>query len=507
MRTLAPAETLVYLEASDLGATLQALTENKAWESLAKDKPDFSQLRNTQVAIVVNGFETSEKQITGESSLLNFKPHFAVIADTHQWKPTAVSIAESQIGRFAKETYGDDVKLEKSEKRDAKFFTWTGAGGRKIFAAVSKSVIYVGNDESLLDKCLDVQRGEAENLTKNENLARARENSNGDNQIAFGYISPEGVAQIANIVGVSTAIEASEEDAARSLIARILPNLLQKTTKEIVWTARKTEAGIEDKIFAKTDAETASVLKETLVPAGENQSPAAEFLPSEFSSITRYDLKDPQIAWRSILLASSKQLDPAGAKILTLVSNSFFEPYGVANGEMFLSATGSEIFTARFDEEGEKSVVVATVKDIEKVKKAISEEINFKVKPEKQGAADVWKSEDGDLAVAFVEGKLILGERESVLNCLKARESGQSFAKTLQFQNLTKKNAVAVTITRDSETTSEIVEVLGNPKEENKNYTSFYTTETRFSETGLERKTTSDFGLLGTILEQFGDQK
>jgi hypothetical protein len=507
MRSLAPVETLVYLETGDLGETLGALTENQAWKSGAAGKPDFSQLKNIQVAVAVTGFETSEKQLTNESSILNFKPHFVLIGDTHAWKPTAVSIVENQIGKFARETYGDDVKLEISEKRDAKFFVWTSADGRKLFSAVSKSLIYVGNDETAIDKCLDVQRGEAENLLKNENLARARERAGDEKWLSFGYISPEGVAQISNLAGVSVAVESSETDIVRSFIAKILPGVLQKTVKEVIWTARKSGEAIEDRITVKTDTESSTVLKETLKPVSTgNQSSIAEFLPLQFNSITRYNLQNPQVAWRSLLLVTSKQMDAPSAKLFAQVSNSFFEPYGISEGETFLSAVGTEIVTARFDEEGEKSVVIAGVKDLEKIKKAISGEINLKAKPEKFGAIDFWKSEDSDLAAAFVDNLVILGERQSVLNCLGAKESGKNFAKTIQYQSLVKdSSAAAATITLDAESSQQIIEVLGKAKAEKDSYTSFYTTVTRFNETGFERKTVSDFGLIGTIVEQFNE--
>lgn len=506
MRSLAPAGTLVYLEAGDLGETLQALTQNQSWETSAAEKTDFSQLKNIQVAVAVTGFETSEKQLTSESAILNFKPHFVLIADTHAWKTTAVSLVENQIGKFARQTYGDDVKLEKSEKRDAKFFSWTAVDGRKLFSAVSKSVIYVGNDETVLDKCLEIQRGEAENLLKNENLARARERATGENPLSFGYVSTEGVAQIANLAGISVAVNASEEDLVRSFIAKNLPGVLQKTVREMVWTARKTGEGIEDKISVKTEPEAASVFKETLLSAPDSRFQAAEFLPLQFNSITFYNLRNPQIAWRSLLLVTSKQMDATSAKFFGQVSNSIFdEPYGITDGEGFLGAVGAEIITARFDEDGEKSVAIAGVKDLEKVKKAVSEEINFKAQPEKIGLADVWKSGDDSLAAAFVEGWLILGERDSVLNCLKAKEGGKNFAKTVQFQNLAKDSAAALTVTKDIETAAKIVGVLGKPKEDKNNYTGFYTTGTRFTENGFERKTVSDFGLIGTIVEQFGD--
>lgn len=506
MRSLAPAETLVYLESKDLGEMLQALTQNKAYKDLAVKEANFSFLKNMQVAVAVTGFETSEKQVTQESSILNFKPRFVLIADTHAWKSTAVSIAENQFGSFVKENYGDDVKLEKTEKGDAKFFTWTAKDGRKLFSAVSASLIFIGNDETILDKCLAVKRGEAESLLKNESLARARERVN-DETAAFGYISADGVAQIANLVGVSVAVNASEDDVVKSFIAKLFPALLQKSVKEVVWTARKTgvNGAMEDKLSFKTDGEVSSVFKETMIINSGNQFQSARFLPAECNSITRYNLQNPNIAWKSVLLTASKQTDAVSGKILTEISNQFFEPYGITDGEVFLSAVGSEIITSQIDEDGDKSVVMVDVKDEEKLKKSISGDLNFKSPPEKQGLANLWKSKDGELTAAFVDGKLILGETESVLACLKAGESGQNFTKTELFQQIANSSAVTATISKDTDSALKIVNILGDAKDDAKKTPQFYMTETRFDSNGIERKTVSDFGLIGTIIEQFDE--
>jgi hypothetical protein len=501
MRLLAPAETLIYLESKDLAKTLSALTENKAWNELAKAKPDFSYLENTQFAVVVTGFEISEKQLTDEQKILNSKPLFVAVADTHRRESTNLSLAENQIGKFARETYGDDAKLEKPEKPGAKWFVWTATDNRKLFVAVDKSVIYLGNDETAIEKCLAVRRGEAENLTKNESLARSLERANDENQIAFGYVSPESVPQIANLAGVFVAMRMSEDEDARGFIARILPQILQKSAREIVWTARKTGQGIEDKYLIKTGAEISTVLKETLLPSSDRDFQKADFLSPNVFSVTRYNLQNPQIAWRSVLLATANQTDAASAKIILQFSGALFEPYAIADAEAFLSAVGSEIITAKFDEEGEKSIVIVDVKDLEKLKKSIAGEINFKSQPEKQGNAEIWKSEDKLFAAAFIENKLILGETESVSDCLKAKESGRNFKQTEAFQKISNSPAIAASLTKDAESGQKIVEVLGNPKEENRRPASFYTTETRFDQNGFERKTISDFGLIGMILE------
>lgn len=503
LRTLAPAETLVYLESNDLEKTLAALTGTKAFRELAKNKPDFSRLAGTQLAVTVTGFETSEKQLTDEQAILNFKPRFVAVADTHAWERTNLALVENQLNDFVKNVY-DDARLDKSEKAQAKWFTWTAGDGRRIFAAVTENLIYFGNDESALEKSLAVRRGEAENLTKNEALAREREKA--ADALAFGFVTPEGAAQIANLAGVSAAINSAEDDAARSFIARVLPAILQRSVKEIGWTARKNDWGIEDLIVVKTAPDVAEVFRETLKMNSSKDFLKAEFLPPAVSGVTRYDLQNPPLAWRSVLLTAAKQTDAASAEIMVSFSDSLFEPYGISDAEGFLSSVGAEIVTAKFDDEGEKTIVIADVKDLEKLKKSIADEINFKSPPEKQGSVDLWRSADKLLAAAFLENKLVLGETESVSAALKARETGANFRQNAAFQAFVNIPAMTFSYAKDAETAPKVVGVLGEPKTENPNYAGFYTTETRFAGSGFERKTVSDFGLLGTILENFSEQ-
>ena len=488
LRAFAPNDAIGFFEINDLAKTLDALTENQTFQELAKSKKDFSALENVQIAVVVTGFETSEKQITAENSVLDFKPHFVIIAETHAWEFQTDSLVRDQLSNFVKEQYGDETKMEVSGKN----FVWTANDGRKAYAFVEKSRIYFGNDETAIEKCLAAKRSEVENLLKNENLQRALL-LKPENNLVFGYISPDGIAQIANLTGVSAAIKTTEDEDERGFIARVLPQILRETTSEIVWTAQKNEQRIEDKIFISLKEETASVLDETLNAPAEIQTNASEFLPYDVFSATLYKLKNPQIAWRSLLLIMAKNNDAVSGRLLLKFSGNLLEPYGISDAETFLSAIGSDILTAQFDAEGEKSVSIVTVKNTENVKKSIAE-INFKSLPEKRENAEIWQSEDKLLTAAFVENKLILGDAESVLKSLQTKQNGQ-FLKTFPTSS-----AVSATYAKDSDSRKKIVTVLGSMAD-NKNISAFYTTETRFTEQGIERKTISDFGLLGTILE------
>lgn len=498
LRTFLPAETLVYMETNDLGKTLDALTENKAFSDAAKAKPDFSTLKNMQIAVAVTGFETSETQVTDEQKVGKIKPHFIAVADTHSWNSATLSFAENTLGEFVNETYGGEVSLETADKNGGKYFVWTATDGRKVFAFVEKSLVFFSNDESGIEKVFAVKKGEADSFAKSGKSFEKAENI-----LANGYVSGEGIAQIANIAGISTAIDATDSEEGRSFIAGVLPQILQKTVKEVYWTATKTEQGIEDKYQIMLDAESAKVFKETMLSGDPKQSNSA-FIPNEFYSVTRYNLKNPQIAWRSLLMVTANQTDKLSGSILTEFSKDLLGNYGVSDAEVFLSAIDSPIFTVQFDAEGENSILVAGVKNAEEVKKSFSE-IDFKKAPEKQENTEIWKDSDGETCVAFVENKIISGDKDSVLKSLQAKQNGQNLSLNPLSAKLNESKSPTATFGKDSG--EKTVEVLGEKKAENLQMTTNFFTETRFTEKGIERKTVSPFGLVGTILEQFGKEQ
>ena len=501
LRNYAPAETLVYLETNDLQKTLDSMTENETFKRLATGKKDFSALKGVQLAVAVTGFETNEKKVTDSQSVLNFKPKFVAVADTHAWEFQTVSLTENQINNFVNETYGENAKLEKTEKNGGKYFVWTAADERKVFAFVSGSLIFFGNDEAAIEKCLAAKRGEAESLLKNAELTTIYDQA--QNKLAFGFVSSEGIKQIADYAGVSAAIETSEDELPRNFIAKILPEILSKSVKRVTWTAEKNERGIADNFRFETAKEISDVLKETIVSSNQNSVDLAAFLPNEIQSATKYNLENPQIAWRSLLLSAGKQTDEQSAKILIAFSDSFFAPFGITSGEAFLNSVGAEILTARFDAEGEKQIAIVTIKNLETLKKSLSTE--FK-KAENQNDAEIWKVEDEDLTAAFTGNNLIIGDSEGVMKCLESRLKIPDLDRSPYFRTLFESRSATVTFGKDDDSAHKIASLLGNIKNKDLRTNSYFLTETRFEGNAFVRKTTSDFGFVGTILEQFAER-
>src|SRR5690606_4171453 len=148
------------------------------------------------------------------------------------------------------------------------------------------NLIFFGNDESAIEKSLAAGRGQTVNLSKNSELGTVYDEAK--NKLAFGFVSGEGIRQIAGFAGVSAAIETSEDELPRNFIAKILPEILSRAVKRIIWTAERSEQGIEDNFRFETANEISDVLKETIIPADQNRIGLAAFLPDDIQSATRY---------------------------------------------------------------------------------------------------------------------------------------------------------------------------------------------------------------------------
>ncbi|HRI03990.1 MAG TPA: hypothetical protein PLL77_09625 [Pyrinomonadaceae bacterium] len=495
MRTLVPAETLVYLETNDLAAALQPIVDAKPFKEVAKTKPDFSALKGVQLAVAVTGFETSEEKLTDEHSVGRVQPHFVAVADTHVWNYQAVAFAEKKLGGFVADIYDSEPTLERSDKHGGKYFMWAAKDGRKAYALVIDSIIYFGNDESAIDKCLAVKRGESDSVAKAGKVKSADPAT-----LASGYVSTDGVAQIANIVGLKFATEAGEDSEVQSAIAGILPQLIRNSVTDIKWIATKTEQGIEDRYQIGMPTEIASVFSETMVTGDGCNASSFKWLPADVPIATCYNFRNAQVAWRSVVLVAQKRTDAFAGKVIAEFSHLLLEPYGIADPELFFSASNSGATTANFSPDGEKPILIAQFFDEKKIYSSLISELS------KQTGDGVKTSADGDVATFGIGLTLFSGDSDTITSLYPFTRGVQN-TKPMLAETIDRgfdRNSVSVTVGRDSNTTLFLVDMLAREGHGDTQAVSTYLTETRFTNSGMERKTTSDFGLIGAIIAQLG---
>ncbi len=497
MRSLVPADSLVYLETNDLAAALQPIVDNEAFITVAKNKPDISALRGIQLAVTVTGFEMSEEKLTDEYSIGRVQPRFVAIADTHAWNWQAVAFAEINIGGFVMDIYRSDVAQEKTQKHGGTWFTWTAGDGRKAFALVIDGIIFFGTDESSIERCLAVKRGETDSIVSIGKVAQFDAST-----IASGYVSPDGVAQMASLAGLSMAANVEGEPEVRSAIADILPQLLRGAVSDIKWsTSLSTEGRVEDRFVITSPDEVARVFSETLTAAGQPDHLLLDMVPAQVPTVTLYNLSKPNVAWRSILLTSQTLVKSLPGGLIAEFAAAFAEPYALRDPELFLSGVGTSIVTGNIDPNGDKPLVIANIVIPENVRNSLDRELAPDKALSDEFAVEVLRTPDGDLAAAFPEGKVIAGNAEAVIACLSSRTERTVGQNPAAVQLLTT-GATAATLAVDKEAAPAIASVLFQAEPQQVEFASSYSVDTRFSRAGVQRRTISDFGIIGWIIAQ-----
>lgn len=497
-RTAVPADALVYLEAKDLGGVLKAITDNEAFRNAAKSVPDFSVLNGMKLSVAVTGFQTSEEALSNENAVLNFKPRFVAVVETNAWNYQALSFTENKLGEFINEIYDGEIELTTSDKHGGKYFIWTAKDGRKAYALVRGSLILFGNDESAIDNCVNVLNGGAESIAKNARVSALPSDS-----LASGYMSKDGVAQIANIAGISLAMGASEEGEVKSFIARVLPEIARSSITEVTWTSQPAggPGKIQDKYSFYLTPDVAKVATEILVRDGEADSDFAKLIPPEYTSVTRYSLRNPQLAWRATVLLAQAKTDQLSGGLIAAFSSALFEAYAIDDPEMFLSGVGGTLQTIRFDSEGDDAALVARIKNVDTVRRSIAKEIDFSKPPKQVNEDRIWYSGDGEFMVATFRDWIVLGEKRSVEKCLDALHKSLASSISMELQG-----APFASQGNDSEPEARVISVLADRKDNSAPLVQFYTIDTDVSRNGdsLERSTVSDFGLIGAIIARLG---
>jgi hypothetical protein len=543
MTAYVPADSLVYIEANSLPEIASGIVETDAWKSLAPPagikgvvgqigwlgrlsawtgigSADSVVLSRAQVAIAVLGLDAAD---AGET--LKIKPRTAVVVETHTGESRTREAVEKRVGDFARRAYGQP-QVERKKVDELEFVTWRAPlGERRIVATVTGSVAILGNDEAAVRACLAVRRGERPSLAGNVQLEDMRSRVQGNDAIAFGYVSPVGAARLLEFVAMGYAGQIAQEPREQSLAASLLPQLASKILGGAGWSARFANGVVEDRYFISLHNDLAARLRTPLTPSGNATANAAQLLPAETYSLSRYNYQNPDQAWSGLKSAISSQVDMVGAMFVLELLDAALKPYGIDDPKTFLRAIGSEIVTARL-QEGAGTVTIVEVKDEKTLRDFVSKRLGPKPRTERISDAEMLVSADPERssAASFIAGRLLMGSEENVRQCLEAISRGQLLSATDAFQRATRLTVEAVsdnaiTYTKaDAPARSFIIAIASQREARSQpvNNTDLeralqqlpYTvSETRLVEGGFEKRTRSAFGQFGTIAEEFAPNK
>lgn len=534
-----PADSLIYLEANSLPDIAEGIVSTDAWKKLAPPagirsglgqigwlsrvsawtgigSADAVVLSRAQVAVTVLGLDAAD-----EGETLKLKPRYALVIETHTGETRTLTAVEKRIGDFARRAYGEP-RIERSETEGINFIKWSAPGSeRQIIAAVVGSLAVIGNDESAVQVCLAVRRGERPALAGNPQMEEMRRRVGSQAAVAFGYVSPVGATRLLEIAATIFFGQAAQDPQIQSLIASMLPQLARKVLGGAGWSARFAGGLVEDQYYLSLQNGVAARLADALAsPPGATYS-ANEFLPRETYSLSTYSLRDPESAWRAFNVALSSQLDYLSSIVVPRLLQSLLKPYGIDEPESFLRAVGPEIVTARLDDAGASTVTIVEARDEKTLREFVTKKLGASPRTERVGDAEMLISKDEESgAASFIAGHLMMGSEANVRRCLEARAQAQTLAAADAFQRAARLSsatgpAFAVTFTDDSAPARTFISAIAAQRgastqpvnsadlERALGQLTYAVSETRLIESGFERKTHSSFGQFGTLAAQF----
>lgn len=537
MAAYVPADSLVFIEANSLPRVASDLVSTDAWKALAP----FDDVTPTRIDWLARfaawtGIGTAEAVVfarsqmavtlmdidagrAGEALTLNIKPRAAIILETHTSERRVRAAVEKLVGNFARRAY-NDPRIERRETDEATWIIWSAPGGeRRIVSAIADSVAIVGNDQATVEACLAVRRGERPSLAGNADLENMRRRVEAADALASGYISSSSEARLTVLAASLYAAQSALNPRAQSTAAALLPQLADRIAGGAAWSARLNTGKIEDRYFFGVKNNLAARLQESLAPLIEIDEKASELLPESAYQLTHYNLREPEKAWRGLNSTLSSQLDVLYAPFVSRFLDTALEPYGIETPATFLPAAGPDLWTARLDDTGESTLMIAKVRDADRLRAEVRKRLGARTRSEKMGDAELLISSDEERgAASFAAGYLIMGAERDVRQALQARatETGtlaasDAFKRARQYPL----NAPSVvSYTNDRAAARSFIYAMARLRKGADGQQSdsfelslaalpYAVSATRVVEGGFEKRTLSSFGQFGAITTLF----
>ena len=528
MATYAPANSLLYLESNRPLEVVETIVATDAWKVVEKalGTPDSAKpnrwlqrfvgwtgigpiqsviLARAQVAVVVTDLGTTE-----EGDTLRVKPEGAVLIETHTPERRIRLPVEGVLKRLAQITYGNPT-FRRTNVDGVEFIEWIAPeGSRQIVATILGSLVIVGNSERAVRDCLAVSLRRSRSLKEDPELDRTRRQLAGDRALTFGYVPPEKSARLLS-VGVPLILGRSPAD---SEFQRLITTNAAKVFGSLGWSSHPFMTGIEDRYLISLQPSIVSRLKPDFARSATSTRIQPSW-PNDVHSVTHYKFQNPAGVWRDLKAAASSQMDVLSAIVFSSLLKSALLSYGIDEPERFLGAVNGDLLTLRLDQNGERTMVIAGVRDRESLRELVKKRMGPNSRSDPLAETEILEDAKGALAVSLGTDFIVLGSPSDVRRYSENAKTNNTKMKDEELRKITffvplSSSANIVTYTNDSDRIVNFISaiiaakgapsVLSGPVEPMVAKLPYSATETTLGELGLERVTRSPLGQFSTLL-------
>ena len=519
MAAYAPSSSLLYLESNNPPAILETITGTRAWRTLAREmgaspervRVDLTQrfirwtgigstesvvLLRSQVAVIVTGFVTSE-----EGDTLRVKPEGVLIVETHTSAFRIRGFVKRTLQKLAEQTFVNPA-FSQINREGTEFMEWTSNDGkRQLVAVVHGSVVFVGNARSAVEACLATYTS-GNSLKTDPSLHQMRSQMRADNALAFGYVSAQNSPRLLS-AGLPLLIgRAPDAD-----LQRAIETSATKLFGALAWSCKPYSDGIEDHYLVSLQPDVGRQLASSL---GKVSSyPLRANVPSDAVSVTHYRFEDSLGAWRGLRTAVSSRTDALSAVLFSSILKTALVSYGVNDPEELLRLTEGEVVTIRLDETGERSLLLASIRDAAAFQIFATCKLGLK---SDQNLPNYYllSRVEGNMALSLIDKRLVIGTAADVRRYIESEEPTRpELSQRMNIYFAPTTYAQVITQTDDSARLRAFVEAIRTMKkkdgalppeaEQKISALPFATIETAVKDSEIDRVTRSSLGQFSFI--------
>ena len=444
MTRYAPASSLAFAEVYSLGDVVDGLTSTKTWRELAPVLGLSSQLREigplvnifgrtglgpdeaviagrAQFGLAVTGLE-AETGSTDEGPYVHFKPHFALIVETHSSPAVAERLVRDKVGILARRIFGDAADDETGNYQGVEFHVFHGAdSSRQLLTAATSSLILIGNDQSALKSCLDCVAGRAPNLADDPVLARFRPVVDRD-ALIFGYMTSAGIGKLSAIGPAIISSRFTTDPDRMNAIGSLFQHISDQALTGLLYGAQFTAEGVTDRYLTVTSPYIASAMTEAFKPSGGVDRDCLKLVPRTAEDFTVVNVEElgglPERALKRI----SPGLDVVGGLALREFVLGFFGQLGDSSRELIKKGLGDQMVLVKFNRS--EIATIAEVRDRPSLAAYIQGYLGFRGAPistENYKGVEISMSAGEDGRAAAFKGRYILmGTRARICQMVDA---------------------------------------------------------------------------------------
>lgn len=527
MAIYAPATSLLYLESNRPIAVVDALVGTDAWKIIDKasgTRPAAQPRRwlqsiiawtgigpirsvvlaRAQLAVVVTELGTTE-----DGETLRVKPEVAVLIETHTAERRIRPPIEEALKKLAEITYGNPTS-RRTTIDGAEFIEWIAPdGSRRIVATILQSLVIVGNSEQAVRNCLAVSLRRSRSLREDPELEQLRLQLAADRALTFGYVPSGNSARLLS-VGVPLMLGRAPSD---SEFQRLITTNATKVFGSLGWSSHQLSGGIEDRYLISLQPSIVARLQSNFSRArtGTQVQPR---LPDQLHSVTYYKFEDPAAVWQDLKAAASSQMDVLSAVVFSSMLKSALVSYGIDEPERFLAAVKGELLTLRLDQSGDRTMVIAGVRDQELLRETLKKKTVFTSRSDHFAYNEILEDSRGEWAFRVDKDFVVLGSPSDVRRYSEDPRVRGAMMNDKDLQKMTffvplSSSANVVTYTNDSDRVATFVASILTARgtrlasgaiEPMVAELPYSATETTLSERGFERVTKSPLGQFSTLL-------